>query len=88
MMMSSIEELLSLCQRSYRKYKNSMYRIRLPEESMASLQRLGRYYGDRTIADQVREAVSIYLSEEEEMFWDSMANVQKTEQEVRVDDSR
>ncbi len=87
-MMSSIEELLSLYQRSCKVIKNSMYRIRLPEENMATLQRLRRYYGDRTIADQVREAVSIYLSEEEEMFWGSMTNAQKAKQKVSVHDSR
>jgi len=87
-MMSSIEELLSLCQRSCKVIKNSMHRIRLPEEDMATLHRIWLHYGDRTIAGQVKEAVSRYLSQEEETFWDSMDSVQKTEQKVRVDDRR
>jgi len=55
---------------------------------MATLHRIWLHYGDRTIAGQVKEAVSRYLSQEEETFWDSMDSVQKTEQKVRVDDRR
>ena len=58
-----------------------MYHIRLPEEMMLTLRKLKQYYGERTIAGQVREAVSRYLYDEEEGFWDTMEKAQEREQD-------
>jgi predicted DNA-binding protein len=43
-----------------------MYCIQLPDEMMADLWKLKKYYGRGTIISQVKEAVYRYLQEEEE----------------------
>ena len=48
---------------------------------MLTLRKLKQYYGERTIAGQVREAVSRYLYDEEEGFWDTMERAQEGEQD-------
>ncbi len=55
---------------------------------MLTLRKLKQYHGERTIAGQVKEAVSRYLSEEEEKFWDTMTRAQETEQRIGLHDSR
>ena len=55
---------------------------------MLTLRKLKQYHGERTIVGQVREAVSRYLSEEEEKFWDTMTRVRETERRIRRHDSR
>ena len=46
---------------------------------MDTLRKLKWYYGERTIAGQVRVAVEQYISEEEERYWDTMERAQETE---------
>ena len=53
-----------------------------------TLRGLKQYHGERTIVGQVREAVSRYLYDEEEKFWDSMPGEQKAKRDVRTEDSR
>lgn len=49
-----------------------MYPIRLPDHITALLRGLSMYHGNRTVAGQVRTAVSRYLRQEEERFWRTM----------------